>query len=100
VLEQHARKVLSIRGAFVRLVEEVSVDGILDRTPPVSPRTGGVTLRHVGLSDLPEATANESGQVAAGSRLVHRLLDIRSPSLVSWFNWASPREDGCRGLPD
>src|SRR5262249_10336136 len=87
VFSEHSAKILSIRGSFVRLVELVSKDGIADLPPPVSARTGGVTLRNAPLSPLLAATADESQQVAAGNGLVHRLIPLSSPIAVPFSQW-------------
>jgi hypothetical protein len=67
----HAK--LSVRGTFIRIVESLSANGVEDRPPPISERTGGITLRHAPLSDLLHATAEESRRIPTGSGVLHRI---------------------------
>jgi len=72
-LRQLGRPMLSIRGSIVRIIENISAAGVEDQTARLSSRSGGIRLQMAGLSDLLQATAEESQEIAAGNGVLHRV---------------------------
>lgn len=86
-MRQLRRSLLSIRGSSVRIVENVSTDGVEDQIPRLSTRSGGIHLQLAGLSDLLQATVDESQEIAVGNGVLHRITGA-STLAPSWLRRA------------
>jgi hypothetical protein len=78
-LEKFSKKLLPPRGSLVRIVQNVSSEGVEDKPISSSLRKSGLKLHHEYLSELLEATAEESRHVAISDGFMHRSLP-RSPN--------------------
>jgi hypothetical protein len=86
-LRKLGRSMLSIRGSIVRIAENISASGVVDQIPRSSSRSGGIRLQLAGLSDLLQATVDESQQIAAGNGVLHRVTEGSSPA-PQWLRGA------------
>ena len=79
-INQLGRSMLSVRGSAVRIVENVSASGVEDQIPRLSTRHGAINLHLAGLSDLLQATVDESEEIAAGNGVLHRVTVGSAPA--------------------
>ena len=79
-INQLGRSMLSVRGSTVRIVENVSASGVEDQMPRLSTRSGAINLHFAGLSDLLQATVDESEEIAAGNGVLHRVTVGSAPA--------------------
>lgn len=74
---EHQQVISSLRGAYLRIPEQISEKGVLDRPLTMSARAKTpITLSSHWLSPLVAATEAEANDTFAGQGLMHRMIPI------------------------